>query len=478
MRNTRLAYLLFSLKPKERQLFGQLLSIGYFKATDLGTGLFDYLQARKFKPLEGDKKTILLDFFGEDSEAADKQLRHQMSLLSKLVQDFIALQTVRKTPSLLLHFAALGLAARGVFKEFLRISQKLIKKLEEKLLPHGYDHWMLMRLNRQLFFHPDVEKIKMGQPYIEAAMQHLDMAYLLSKLRLSCELTNREITLSEKYHIPLLKECMELGQQWVDRNTLINVYMGIIQLQTRGFSAELFTHVKSVYFQHLEQLEEEEQRLVLMYLINIVAKEITKGRNQHLKECLELYKYALSTGALLKHQRMTYPTYTNIAAIGSLIDPDWTRDFIEEYIQHLEKDHQQDAYSIARAFWHFNQQQFYECFQALEQLTYLHIPYNFRIRSLLIRTFYELSYTNGKMEDSLANELENLYRFISKYRQSYPLKGNAYMNFYGFTRTLIGHRWTTISANRKKELTERLRNMDVCNRAWLEEKLMAIGLKR
>ncbi|MEM9917842.1 MAG: hypothetical protein AAF990_07090 [Bacteroidota bacterium] len=479
MRNTRLAHLLLSLKPKERELFRQLMEIGYLKAPTEVVAFFDTLKHQNYRLLKVEKKALLLAVFNSESERADQKLRQMMFILSNLVQEFIALQAFRKSQSSLLHYAAKGLAQRGLFKEFTKLMQKLIQQLIPRKLALASDYWRLMQYHRELFFHPETEKIKGGMSYIKSAMTNLDMAFVLAKLRLSCELITRESTLPEKHPIVLLDQAIQLGRQWASQNPFIDLYLSVLHLQRHGFSPAMFKRTKDLYFDISSNIPREEQLLILMYLINIIGKEITRGNHKCLEECLSLYKHALKSNILLKHKRMTYPTYTNIVAIGSVIEPAWTLQFIEQYKENLHDNYKDDAYAIAMAYWHFNQGQFDECHRALIQSTYLYIPYNFRIRSLYVRTFYELSNQNLKMEESLTRELENLYRFSVKYKETDLAKAQAYLNFYSFTRTLQGHRRDgQISRSRQKELAARLEDMAVSNRVWLEQKLKAIPVKR
>ncbi|MEL6865215.1 MAG: hypothetical protein AAFP19_12385 [Bacteroidota bacterium] len=479
MQQSKLVRLLKSLQEKEFKQLGKFLQSPFFNTRQELVRLYDYLVEHQTYPQFDqdimDRERVFAHLYPDDKSFKSKKFRDTLSDLSLLVEEYIIQLELKyqNLPRQKLLIQALG--RRNVYAYFVRYTNSLITSLKEKPIRDMHYYKDMLFLNQELFYHPNTPKLKPAVESIEAAMENLDNFYAMAKLRFGCELLNRQNTLSEETPILLFDAVQRMTEaKLVVDNPIFNIYLLIIRLRMEDHEEAVYQALKQLTFEHLDRIRDEEQRIILHYLLNHVQHLINNGYPEYLKESLELYQLGFQYKILIKNDRITYATFTNIAVIASALkELDWLHHFIAHYQPYLDATIRDEAIRISKAYFHFNKGEFQQVTDYLRDCSPLNRLQNCRVRSLTIRALYELYQQEESWQELLLSRIESFDQFLKRERELARQRIMAYKTFISFTRKLISYRnkgnRSTIHKTKLREQLDAKENIIV--KIWFVEKI-------
>ncbi|MEO1627562.1 MAG: hypothetical protein AAFV25_20595, partial [Bacteroidota bacterium] len=364
-----------------------------------------------------------------------------------------------------------ALGRRKLHLDFQRSVQQEIKQLESKKCKDLRSIGRLLHYNHQYFFHPDTSKFKKGVQSIRDCMTHLDHYFSLAKLQYASELMTRSATLDEQHQMWLLEEV--LAQTEKPSNVLLELYDGLIRLYQNREEESLFHQLRARFVDLIDQLPQQERIELYQQLSNYAVAQINKGDRRYLHDFLELTKVALTYDILLDKNRITDATFTNVAAIAAALKVfDWTAEFIANYEKKLAPNVRESATQLAWAYLYYHKGAFEKVLDCLVEVSFLP-SYVFRVKSLRLRTYFELFRQQPSYHEVLLSDLHAFETYIRRGSGMNAQRQTTYLNFILYTKKLIKLLTNPKRTSSDKEaLRESIRQKEpMVVKHWLLEKI-------
>ena len=486
MYDSKLILLLRSLNRNEFRQLGRFLNSPFFNSNEDVIRLYEYLRKNNHYP-NFDSSVLTKEYvdkkiFFDKEEIYSFQPRRIldcMSNLSLLIISFMATLESQNEADLIKDQLVLkSFSRRNLHGLFDHKTKDAIEKLETRSFRDIHFYKTMFELQQAYFFHPDTSKLKLSTDKISAIMENLDLFYALTKLRMSCEIRFREEILSEHYEIDLIQEVIKISsEKYVFNNLLFTIYIKLISLFSNSYEESVYQEVKSIYFENLQVIGKEEQKIILHYLVNIASIAVNTQINS-VREIFDLYKAGLQYEILIMNDRITLESFSNIAILGSkLKEFDWTYDFILTYEKHLDESIRADTKLISMAYWHFNQQQFDETLQLIDEQEVPGKAFHIRTRALLVRTYLEKFLIDSNFFSLLSSNAESFRKQLERSNLISDNRKTAYKYFIKYTTQiarLVYTRPATFDKRLKRIKSSIQNNNAVIARSWLLDKVESL----
>ncbi len=464
MKNSQLVQLLQQLKPKEIADFSLYLKAQRPRSLLLRQ-TFNYL--RKLYPDFSSPKHLNIEYAKAKllpPETPRKRLLNLLADLHGLLKDFLVWQQIKEN-EFAYDFALLEqYRSRKMDKEFFQFANRLIQKYEGQQERSIWSYLQLMLLYRSKFFHPNSPKLNPDDPLPQKSLALLNQFYQGARIRLATELLNREKILRS----PGIHHTIDAPRDSFssDERPLIQLYSQVYQLEKEQ-DEEVFFSLKTRFFQLVakQELSIDDQYFVFLHLINFASAQIKQGKQNFLEEAFSIYHIGLQYPILEQGQYFTPTNFSNIVNLACRLKQfEWARYFIQAYQKHLPTEVRQSASRISFAMIHFEEGEFEQTLDELQDITYANAFYDLRARSLRLRCFVEL-------QESTALILHFCRSFEQFIHRNKKIKGDnakATTNFIQVIKELARQRCT------QSQLQEMLATKQpIFFKSWLSAKILA-----
>ena len=474
MHNSKLLQLIRSLSQEELRWLAKLVRSPYFNSNKEITNLFDYI--RKYSPDYTSSKLRKELVFGKlfpKEPYNDRRMRVLMFRLSDLVEKFMVIQGLKQDGFQYQKLLLQELKARKLDEQAEKKQEKLSGELRE--LPYRDEYyyerqWQLLRVSN---FRGSGSRYKVASGSLSEAMKNLDLFYLISKLRYSNELYNRQNILSEEYDIIGLKEVRDLVTSYPEfmEQKALQIYNDVLLLMEDPLDTLTYDRLEKKFISNLELFRKSEQASLLKYLINCTFQLNSHGKIAYLEHQLRLFKLGLDKELFLENGRLLESTFLNIVITGTVLrEVDWVEKFIEGYAHMMEN----NSLNLAWAYWHFAKLDFLRSNTILLKVISTDIGYNLRIKSLSLRNYFELFLKDQSYYDLFEASAGAFEKFLHRNNRITSNRARAYLNFIAFLKKLGKLLFGNILID-KKILARLQRELEqtqpIIARRWLIEKL-------
>ncbi|MCO6487663.1 MAG: hypothetical protein J5I98_04555 [Phaeodactylibacter sp.] len=480
MRESKLIVLLRSIKPEELRWLARWVCSPYYNSNEWVVALFDHL--RKYAPGYDSPKITKEGVFKQvfpDKPYDSQRLRVLMFRLSALVEEFLVAQRLKQGRRLHQQLLQAELGERNQYELFLKQNQGLAEQLEQS--PYRDEEYYLAQWRRQhdYFFHPQTARYGFSADQLEAIMQHLDAFYVLSKMRYSAELRNRQNILPEAYEIALLKESIELAEQHpvFGGDKVFQAYRDLLGLMEAPEDEAIFERLEAIAFGHLGLFRPAVQSTLIRYLINASIQLYGKGKPEYLGRQFRLYQLGLEQDLFLDEGQLSDATFLNIIVTATVLgEMDWVEGFIARYAPRLPAERQADAVSLGTAYWYFAKGDFSASNALLRQVESTGLQYLLRVRSLSLRNTFELFLQDGSYYDLVVYESKAFGKFLRRNEKISSGRAQGYLNLASFLRKLARLKdGGQLSSGKLAKLRRKLEKEGaVVAKPWLMEKLAGL----
>ncbi len=479
MRESKLIALLRSIKPEEQRWLAKWVRSPYYNSNEWVVALFDHL--RKYAPGYDSPKITKEAIFKHvfpDKPYDSQRLRVLMFRLSGLVEEFLVAQRLKQGRLLHQQLLQAELGERNQYELFLKQNQSLAEQLEQS--PYRDEYYYLARWRQQHdhFFHPRTARYGFSADQLEGIMQNLDAFYILSKMRYSAELRNRQNILPEAYEIALLGESIQLAEKHpvFGGDKVFQAYRDILALMEQPENESIYRRLEDIAYHHLHLLCPADQASLLRYLVNTSIQLYNKGKQEYLGRQFRLYQLGLEKALFLDEGKLSDTTFLNIIVTASVLgELDWIEKFIARYAPALPAAQQVDAVSLATAYWYFAKGDFSASNALLQQVESSGLQYQLRVKSLSLRNYFELFLQDDTYYDLVVYESKAFGKFLRRNEKISSGRAQGYLNLASSLRKLAGLKaGGQLSSDKLAKLRKKLeREGSVVARPWLMEKLAA-----
>lgn len=465
----KLYKLLCALSKRELQDFRLFLLSPFHNQSQTLLALFDYI--RPFHPDFTHKnldKELIFNTLKPKKSYIQKYVNDRLSDLNHLLQDFLAVQYIKKNSKENRAVFRKSLLEHQCQVSYLQNTKKEIDKLELKPRLGWNSSLELWSLHHAVFSHPQTQLFNAKKDDALIANNYLDETYAILKLRYGLHNLFRKSIFSETITIPFLATIIE--QHKTSKHPIIKLYLYALAYFNDAKQKETWESVCDLFLEQIGVLPPDEKIVFLFALANVGNKLARIKSPIYFDKILLLYQKGLEHEFWKFLGEFPSITFKNIAVLGASTKKfKWTTNFIDKYKQFLPNEEQIDTIAFASAYLEFYKGNFDLALDYINQSPLLKLEDKLTMRSLQCRCFYETE------NEILPSFLDTFARFINEQKIAKDTK-QSYKNFIYFIRLLNKER----GKQRISRLSKESLHNKIISRShfiaynWIQEKIEAL----
>lgn len=389
MHSTKLLQLVKTLSKKELNAFTKYLKANYASSTSL-IKLFEHIEKFyedwKSPDLQLDQVSVALKQKNNTKAISNRSSDLYKILLNYLVKKELDTEEYKFEKDMMV-LAILD--KRGLDKLKMQKWKALNQGLDKEKIRDSWSSLKKIQLHEHAYYNTESNKYDLNGITPENFLTLLGKFNMGLKLKYACELLSRSQFLITKSHASLYESILK------DSINPANYYQDIFHT--------LFTALYSLDFAYYEKtfhllkgsatkLTVEDQHLVFLYLVNFAALQSRKNINPYGKSLLDLYKFGLAEGMLIKDQQISRVRFHNVVDIACKVnDITFANQFTKKYQDCLPLEHRNDTISLANIMVLFAEKNFSSAQGKLSTANYKNLDEKFRSQSLELCCLYELA---------------------------------------------------------------------------------------
>lgn len=479
MEKIKLLRLLQSLSKPELKDLTKFIHSDYFKVAMPLIRLYDGLQKHSplFQESQLNKPELWKKIYPK-SEYSLKRLTNKMSELGKEVERFLVIQSLEQKENKY-QFRKLKIDAfnqHNLYGDFKKEVQKLIAENQKQTKKNIDTYRELAELYHTFYFNAKNHKVELNDFSFGAIRDNHRRYSLLGNLIYSIETINRHQVLGEEYdivHASIIAPQLLINSD--SHPLLINLYIKVYQLViAHKCDTTQFDEVADFVIQHLQEIDLSDREILLITLSNYLTKSIYSGAMASDYRVFKIYRTIYEEGIFTKHGHLGENTFLNMVSFGlRYSDANWTKQFIVEATPKLEFSIREHVAQLGWVYYYFSIKEYKNVLKNLSIQKGSNHLFNIRMKSLKVRTFYELAIEDNTYFPLLFTACKNFTSFLKNESAITPDKKRSYLNFISLIRTLARYKKNkNYSAFERKIMKEKLSNtLQITLKEWLIEKI-------
>lgn len=464
MFGSKLLDILETLNKKEWKSLDTFLRSPYFNKNQDLVRLLDLLKTAGpvFKEEAVDRYWLWSKLY-PDRASEDQEIRYLMSNMLRLVEQFLG-QQVYEGHHLLNRQHILEACHRRNLKKHYR---HYIRQMEKQHEAFPY--------RDEAFYHYQYQLEGVKTEYVhrhnprsfdsslQSTVNSLDDYYLIVKLRLTCELINRQNIVSATYDIRLVDELMGFIQESdLKRVPAMEIFYRILNLLTSSDPLPHFQRLKVLIRENLDRLPMLSWQHIFSYAQNFCIRKIKQGEQSFSDELFVLYQEGISTGILLDQEKLSPWKFKNIVSVGlSLEKFSWVENFVNEYEHRLPVEFRLTAMAYNRANIAFHQRAYSDALKTLGQVEFSDVFYALGTRKMMLMIYFE-----RRDEEALLSLISSFRLFLKRNKLISEGNRGAYRNFIQWVQTL--NRKRGLKVTEKERMAEEIKaTQPLVEERWL-----------
>ncbi|PHI21380.1 hypothetical protein CEQ90_03000 [Lewinellaceae bacterium SD302] len=299
------------------------------------------------------KKRVWRKLFGK-TPYDDAKLRQIIHFITRAIEEWLAYREWRDDKVKTRLSLAGQLRRRKLGKPLERTLRQVEK--QQQGYPHRNEHFFRNEYLLQLEHYTNRGIQQRGQKDVrlQAVADALDNAYLIEKLRLSCNMLFHQRVSKTPYDIGLLQPIVDhVGELELDKIPALAIYYYVIMAIKGSRNTEedgsYFSKLRTTAREHGHLLPLTEQREFYLMAINLCIPRMNAGNEAFTREAFEWYRLGMENGVLIENDNLSRYTFINVAFVAiKLEELEWTDHFIEDYQQYVGVKYRELAANIVR----------------------------------------------------------------------------------------------------------------------------------
>lgn len=493
MHNSRLLTYLTSLTKSELKSFHLFLQSPYFNQNQNLVELFQYLQKYhpKFSPRKVEKQRVFETVFPEKAYNEGK-MNILMSAMNKCLETFFSIENCKNSAFEMKKNKVIFLKNKSLTNAFSRHLRNLkteLTKQEKEGKDRLFEQMVIAKENA--FYSSAQDNRKTISKKIDTFRYNLDLFYLKERLRLTCLDNNAQEIFGTEIDASLQNALIEEFSDEINQNPVLIFYKQFLTLENDQ-NLKLLAKMGSDFLESFDKFLPLEQKTLMVILLNKIFQTFDPSRSALFSLAMQLYDRGLTERLFEENGYLPEVTFINIATIAIVTNQlEWGENFINQYSRRLPEKLQKDAQYLAFGMLDFKKSQLAKrnkqnkevktllktSIKNLEQLDPNKPLYAVKVRSLLLRVYYEDFTDLDKLENHIAAFEIKMKRAKLKLNK---VKIQAYRKLIHVVRRLTALRSdieiTKKSINDLIEYVEKHEN--IAQKDWLKEKIDEIKKER
>lgn len=433
MEKSRLFQLLSRLGKRDFRQMKKFVRSPFFNQRqdliDLLSYLEDCISSAKNIPTKEEVHAHLYPASSYDAQ----QIRLVMSLLYKLVEQYVALE----------EFSADSLEVKRKLssalrkRELIKPAQISLKEAYKKLEAHPYrnaDFYISKYYLEIEQFEIDTLDKRNVKHDMQTISDAVDVSFLSNKLWQTCIAITHQNVRKVEYDFGLLPAVLTYLEE---RPYLLEIpaiglyYYCYLALMHRDVE-EYFDRFKALIFEHGGKFPDEEIHGLYLLAINYCIRRLNDGTESYAREGLDLYQSGLQTGLLLKGGQLSRFTYRNIVAMGILSgELPWVEQFMHDYKRSLDPKYRESTFNFNLAKLEYTRQRYDLALSLITKDVHKDLLLNLSAKALALKIYFELD-----RYDTLDAHLQSMKAYLIR-KKILGYHRTNYSNLIKYTRKLV-----------------------------------------
>ncbi len=466
MQNSKLVDLLRIFDPADLRRLDEFLASPYFNKNQNLLALFRTLRALapEFPPERCNKFDVWAAAHG-GRPGSDAEIASEMNALLRQIEAFLGYEQYQQDERLIDFHKLEAFEKRHLDKHF-RLQLKRIHSDLSAETAHNERHF----LHRYQVTGSEVREMhhKQVRTYdtnLQQMVDYLDDFYLIARLRLTCELINRQSILSGSYDTRLAGELMAYLRNYDHQKVpTMAAYYLVLRLLTGEAAPDDYPRLASLLIQNTSAFDAEDSRELFSYAQNYCIRQVKAGEPGYLKELLILYRAALETGSLLEDGLLSAWKYKNIASVGlQLREFEWVETFIHAYKSKLPEDFKENAFDYNLADLHYHRGEYEQALKKLLKVEFTDVFYALGTRKMMLMIYFEQGST-----ESMLSLISSFRLFLRRNQLISESNQKAYSNFVNLVHAIYRASEVGTDADKLRQQIES--TQPLVEEAWLLSK--------
>ncbi|GJM31468.1 MAG: hypothetical protein DHS20C18_04690 [Saprospiraceae bacterium] len=369
-------------------------------------------------------------FPGKDYQAL--RVRATMSDLQEMIETYLLLSFVRANPVRAKLILSKIYRQRALPKHFLHTTSEAGEYLEEQAYRNPDYYRDLLDYETEMLQFQSATR-RTGGLNLQEISNHIDVLFLIRKLRHTCTLLTHEQVFKTHYDQGLLTPILEeIEKKGFLKIPAVSIYYHCYRFLTEQYNLLHFQRFREILTRYAHQFTEVEVRDLYLLAINFCIRKLNEGQEEYGRQGLVLYKQGLQESFLLENGWLSRFTFNNI--VGSslrLREFDWAEQFIVDYEAQLEASHRESTVQFNRARLEYARGNYRNAMLLLSTTEFNDMINNLIAKTILLKIYYEL-----KEYDLLDSHLDNFQSYIRRHQTS-DFHQTNYQNIIRLVRKLL-----------------------------------------
>ena len=267
---------------------------------------------------------------------------------------------------------------------------------------------------------------------LEKLLQEMDANWITNRLKFSCEMLNRGLTLGQQSNIAIEQVLQFLPLNNNPKLLLARLYRLVYLTLSAPTETSHYYLLKEILQVHLQQIDPQESTELFTFLQNYCIRRINAGEPSFLQELFSNYKLLLQTKLILKDGVLGEFDFKNILTVSiRLGELDWAHQFIQEKAVLLPKQHQANAIQYNQARLFYAEQNLKQALKSLTTVEYTDVFYHLDSRILLTKIYYDLEDI-----ESLFSSIQSFRQYLNRTKQISATQQKLYFTFLSVIKRL------------------------------------------
>jgi hypothetical protein len=466
MQNSKLVALLRTFETADLRRFDDYLASPYFNKNPNLLAFYRALRALApdYQAASCDRY-LIWEAAHPGRPGSDAEIASQMNALLKQLEAYLGMERYQQVTALRELHMLEAFERRHLEKNFKlqlkRINQGLAA-LPAKDDTHFLLHYQVAGVEVREMLHGQVRTYDTN---LQQMVDYLDDFYLIARLRLTCELINRQSILSGSYDSRLAGELMAYLRNYDhEKVPMMAAYYLVLRLLTGEGTKDDFSRLSQLLIQNTAAFGEEYWRELFSYAQNFCIRQVKAGETDYLQDLLVLYRAALETGSLLEGGVLSAWKYKNIASVGlQLQEFAWVESFIHAYRDKLPDEFRDNAFAYNLADLLYHRGEYEQALKNLLKVEFTDVFYSLGTRKMMLMIYFEQGST-----EAMLSLISSFRLFLRRNQLISESNRMAYSNFVNLVHAI--YRATETGADPSKLRAQIEGTQPLVEEAWLLEK--------
>ncbi|MEZ5043151.1 MAG: hypothetical protein R2828_24860 [Saprospiraceae bacterium] len=426
MNNAKLIDILQKLSPKELAKLSLFIGSKFFNRNKKVKKLFKIL---KHKLINNQTITLSKNEISHQVDPKhiydERRFNNLLSKLLHLVYDFLAYQYYAERSDWQQQAILEDLFERDAGRHVKGITHKWQLLQERQPFRDASHHLATATLQGALDRHELNSNNRRYHEHLQLQNDHLDVYYLIEKLRMACDMTSRNTVIQATYLCHFLEDI----KVWVEnhpgylQHPAIKIYW--LSLRMLEQQEEEDYHALKLALQEGHQVfPTYEIKTIYQYALNYSIKKINSGQSHFYREIFSLYQSMLAQELLLVSGQLSQWSFKNIITTAiRLKEYQWTKDFIEAFQLRLAPEEQFNAVTYNLGALYYAQGDYRNALRHLQNVEFTDTSYHLGAKIIQLKSYYEL-----EEEEAFFSLIEAFRKYLRRNKEisAYRKAANAH----------------------------------------------------